>query len=244
VYNAINQETGEEVIAKRIDLSKLEDVYYHEIEIMQKMNHENIVKYISQKKVGLSGYIYMEKVNGETLYDYVNKAGKGKGLDVRVAMYLFKQFICALDYMHNVGISHHDVKTENLVVDSNSDIVKLIDFGLAINFDENMVVSPGGSPLYSAPEVLLNQLHHPAGADVWSAAVVLYYMLAGEYPWPDVNNMEELIARVANTEYERPNIKYPERIPLEIRSMLEQMFSRDPSMRPSMNQCLRTVEAY
>ena len=239
VYAAKNTQNGEEVIAKRMDLSKLEDVYNHEIDVMQKLDHENIVKFVSQKRVGYSGYIYMEKVDGLNLYDYVNgNTEKGKGLDVADSVALFVQMASALNHMHNNGISHHDVKTENLVFDQVNNVVKLIDFGLAMYFDGNMVVSPGGSPLYSAPEVLLNQPHHPELSDIWSCAVVFYYMLTGEYPWNDVNNLDELLDRVANIQTPCPNISFPEQVPLELQSLIKQMFSVDPTQRPSFEQCI------
>eukprot|EP01129_Flabellula_baltica_P015700 TRINITY_DN8093_c0_g1_i1.p1 TRINITY_DN8093_c0_g1~~TRINITY_DN8093_c0_g1_i1.p1 ORF type:complete len:277 (-),score=53.38 TRINITY_DN8093_c0_g1_i1:166-996(-) len=243
VYAAIDHEEGVDIIAKRMDLSQLEDVFYHEIDVMQKLDHPNIVKFIHQKRVGYSGYIYMERVHGINLYDYVNRTGRGDGIPLAQALDIFSQMVHAVEHMHAVGISHHDIKTENIVVTQNGSIAKLIDFGLALYYSKENIVSPGGSPLYSSPEVLLSLPHDPSLADIYSLGVVFYYMLAGQYPWNDVNNLDELMERVANKDNPRPSVVFPEKIPESLRNLLHSMFSFNPLERPSISACHQVIDS-
>ena len=88
----------------------------------------------------------------------------------------------ALDYMHQKGLIHADVKLNNLLLTSNR-VVKLCDFGVSqvlksIYFTRNKV----GTPLFVSPEVLTNQPYNER-ADVWGLGCAVYYLATHETPF-------------------------------------------------------------
>ncbi|KAF8161076.1 kinase-like domain-containing protein [Crassisporium funariophilum] len=107
------------------------------------------------------------------------------------ARYVFAQVIDAVHYLDGLGITHRDIKDENLVIDKDLKI-KLIDFGSAI------AVSPleprpfyklfYGTAAYASSEILLKKDYQAAPAEVWTLGVLLSYLLAGVSPFPTVRD--------------------------------------------------------
>eukprot|EP00116_Pleurobrachia_bachei_P018500 sb/3478762/ len=87
-----------------------------------------------------------------------------------------------------MGITHRDIKPENLLLDKNDNLI-ITDFGLSTVFchqgKTRKMERRCGTPPYAAPEVVAGVPHHAQPADVWSCAVVLTAMLAGELPWDE-----------------------------------------------------------
>lgn len=108
---------------------------------MQELNHERIVKYLDhgQKeykkpsgKNKIVSYIALEIVEKGELFDFVANTGL---FSEQVARYYFMQMIDALTHCHNKGISHRDMKAENIFVDQDYNI-KIGDFGFAASNGE------------------------------------------------------------------------------------------------------------
>ena len=105
---------------------------------------------------------------------------------------VFRQIIDGVDYLHNMGLAHRDLKLDNCVMNT-ANIVKLIDFGTATVFHspgKSKVVATGvvGSDPYLAPEVLSQQTYDPRLTDVWSCAIIFLCMILRRFPWklPDM----------------------------------------------------------
>lgn len=83
--------------------------------------------------------------------------------------------------MHSRGVSHRDLKLENLLLDSDFNL-KICDFGLATS--GNLAGEKCGTENYMAPEVReLKALYNPAAADSFSAAVILFVMITQNFPF-------------------------------------------------------------
>ena len=86
-----------------------------------------------------------------------------------------------LETIGQAGIAHRDIKAENIMINEQTDEIKLIDFGFSCSFEEGEKVTTAcGSPHYSAPEILAKQAYDPIKADVWSCGVLLFFMLSGK----------------------------------------------------------------
>lgn len=144
----------------------------------------------------------MELADGGDLFDKV-EADEGCGEDL--AHFYFTQLVAAVGWCHSRGVAHRDIKPENVLVSGDGDL-KLADFGLATQYMDrssgkrkqcSMVC---GSPPYIAPEILatgnangkrkgdaggevVKVGYDPQSADVWSVAIVLFVLLAGNTPW-------------------------------------------------------------
>lgn len=92
-------------------------------------------------------------------------------------------FYCVLKTLQKLaeaGLVHRDIKAENILVREDTKELKLIDFGFAMDYSpDSLVKSACGSPNYAAPEVLAKEKYEPLKADIWSAGVLLFYMLSG-----------------------------------------------------------------
>ena len=91
----------------------------------------------------------------------------------------------AIVYAHEKGISHRDIKLENLLLDENRNL-KIADFGLCnIMRDGISLETWCGSPDYAAPEILTKQIYDGTKVDSWSCGVILYILLFGMFPFSD-----------------------------------------------------------
>ena len=97
---------------------------------------------------------------------------------------ILAELALALEHVHKEGYIHRDVKAENVMLDSAGHI-KLIDFGLTLKLadDEEMAMSPTGSLVYMAPE-LIGQQAGGRHTDWWAVGVLCFEMLTGSSPWP------------------------------------------------------------
>lgn len=112
---------------------------------------------------------------------------KHKRLSEHNARYVFAQVVEAVHYLGAQGITHCDIKDENLVVDADFR-VKLIDFGSAVVADPR--APPPyytlffGTTAYASAEILSKQPYRAAPAEVWTLGVLLSYLLTGHSPFP------------------------------------------------------------
>ncbi len=159
--------------------------FTREARSMAKLNHPRIVSVFDfgQTKEDLY-YFIMEFVDGTDLRHVIQSGG----LSPKEALALVPQICEALQYAHEEGIVHRDVKPENILLDKKGR-VRISDFGLAKLLDKPAaaytLTAAGhtmGTPHYMAPE----QIEHPGQvdhrADIYSLGVVFYEMLTGELP--------------------------------------------------------------
>lgn len=116
------------------------------------------------------------------MFDYIVSKRKLTELE---ACKFFQQIISGVDYLHQLGIVHRDMKPENLLLDHNGQI-KLVDFGLSNTFKDNETLTTAcGSPCYAAPEMISGDPYHGAKVDIWSCGVILFAMVCGYLPFED-----------------------------------------------------------
>ncbi|KAK7265298.1 hypothetical protein RJT34_32916 [Clitoria ternatea] len=202
---AVNVNNGQQVAIKVIDKlmimeNNLNYQVKREIRTMKLLDHPNIVRIHEVIGTKTKIYIVMEYVSGGQLLDRMSYTGRLNECEARK---LFQQLIDAMDYCHNKGVYHRDVKAENLLLDSKGNL-KVSDFGLSALEKPNDVLNTRcGSPCYVAPELLLSRGYDGAAADVWSCGVILYELLAGSLPFEDQNLMS-LYGKICKAEYKCP----------------------------------------
>ncbi len=134
-------------------------------------------------------FIVMEHVPGYSCAELLRDHGR---LDVDQAVDVITQACRGLDYAHRNGVVHRDVKPGNLLV-SDSDVVKLADFGIARATDQSSITQVGsvlGTAAYLAPEQARGEEAGPR-ADLYSLGVVSYQLLTGRLPY-EANSLSEL----------------------------------------------------
>ena len=139
-----------------------------EIEILSKLDHPQIVRYLGSEQVLDNFCIYLEYMPSGSISTIMDK--HGAMLEETVQIYA-KQIIDGLAYLHKQKVIHRDIKAANLLVDSEG-TVKLADFGcskrLESSYSHNdLLMSLKGSIPWMAPEVI-KQSGHGRKADIWS----------------------------------------------------------------------------
>ncbi|CAD8156273.1 unnamed protein product [Paramecium pentaurelia] len=172
-----------------------------EIELLNKVNHPNIVKMKEIVEDEESIYLITEYVSGGELFDYIVEQQR---LTIGEARHIIRQLVNAIEYLHGLGIIHRDLKPENILMRDDGDIC-LIDFGLSMEVTRGqLLVTPCGSPCYAAPEMLEGKNYDGTKTDIWSCGVILYAMLCGYLPF-DEENTQDLYEKIKQCQYTIPN---------------------------------------
>ncbi len=100
---------------------------------------------------------------------------------------VFRQICDGVEYLHELGLAHRDLKLDNCVMTTNN-VVKLIDFGTATVFHypgkaHQRATGIVGSDPYLAPEVITQENYDPRKTDVWSVAIIFMCMILRRFPW-------------------------------------------------------------
>jgi len=196
VYNVQHRVSGEARVCKKIAKlkgrhgMKVEEIL-QEIESMAMLDHPNVIKVYEYFEDKDSVSQIMEPCCGGELQDRINdvfQKGQPRYSESFVCD-VMKQTLRALAFMHSHNFMHKDLKPQNIMlVSKDSSSIKVIDFGLAELFEPDQKHSDafGGTLLYMAPEVFKLKLEFKS--DIWSAGVILYNLLTGDYPfmatWP------------------------------------------------------------
>ncbi|XP_063692256.1 MAP/microtubule affinity-regulating kinase 3-like isoform X39 [Bolinopsis microptera] len=196
--------TGREVAVKVIDKTQMNQTSIQklnrEMKIMKRLNHPNIVRLYEVIETEKTLYLVMEYASGGEVFDYLVAHGRMKEKEARQK---FRQIVSAVQYCHQKGIIHRDLKAENLLLDAEMNM-KLADFGFSNEFTAGTKLDTFcGSPPYAAPELFQGKKYDGPEVDVWSLGVILYTLVSGSLPF-DGQNLKELRERVLRGKYRIP----------------------------------------
>jgi serine/threonine-protein kinase len=174
-------------------------------------------------------FIVMEHVSGHSCAELLRDHGR---MEVDQAVDVVTQACRGLDYAHRNGVVHRDVKPGNLLV-SDSDVVKLADFGIARAADQSSITQVGsvlGTAAYLAPEQARGEEAGPR-ADLYSLGVVSYQLLTGRRPY-EANSLSELALK-QQREPPPPVDEVNPRVPPELADAVALALSLDQEERPA-----------
>lgn len=157
------------------------------------------------------------------LFDYIRECGP---LSEDVSRHIILHVINGIQHLYNCGIVHRDIKDENVVLDRNNGVCKLIDFGCGTNFKEGVYTEFSGTAEFYPPEWFSQRRYWAMSATIWSLGVLLFDMLQGEIPFKNSDRILE----------NRPLFKEP--ISPGARNLVRWMLSNDHRKRPSLIQIL------
>ncbi|KAL6471107.1 hypothetical protein MHYP_G00197570 [Metynnis hypsauchen] len=226
--------TGREVAIKIIDKTQLNPTslqkLFREVRIMKGLNHPNIVQLFEVIETEKTLYLIMEYASGGEVFDYLVAHGRMKEKEARAK---FRQIVSAVHYCHQKNIVHRDLKAENLLLDSESNI-KIADFGFSNEFTlGNKLDTFCGSPPYAAPELFQGKKYDGPEVDIWSLGVILYTLVSGSLPF-DGQNLKELRERVLRGKY-----RVPFYMSTDCESILRRFLVLNPTKRCSLEQIMK-----
>jgi eukaryotic-like serine/threonine-protein kinase len=173
-------------------------------------------------------FIVMEHVHGHSCAELLRDRGH---LGVDQGVEIVCQACRGLDYAHRNGVVHRDVKPGNLLV-SESDMVKLADFGIARAADQSSITQAGsvlGTAAYLAPEQARGEEAGPR-ADLYSLGVVAYQLLSGRLPY-EATSLSELALK-QQREAPIPLDELNPEVPRELARAVAMALAIDQRLRP------------
>lgn len=148
-----------------------------------RLEHDNVVQIRDFFEWNGRYCLVQSFVRGETLNRLI--AQSPQGLDLRFALRIICDVLSGLDYAHEQGILHCDIKPSNIIIDE-SGRARILDFGIARDLGASAGdsdVLSAGTPDYMSPEQILPPFEVDHRTDVYSSGVTLFQMLAGRLPF-------------------------------------------------------------
>lgn len=200
----------------------------NEFSTLSQLRHPNLAAVYDFDAAEEGMFFTSEWIDGRDILEAARHA------DLNTVFQLVVQILRALDFLHQRGVLHLDLKPANILVTdpdrTGSLSVKLIDFGIAQWKRHGSIQAPGfsGTPPYAAPEQIQEQEATPA-SDLYSLGMVLHQIFAGRFPFATQNPFEILMRQT----YEDP--QRAERIdpalPPDFADFLQRMVAREPASR-------------
>lgn len=162
-----------------------------EIQVVKLLKHPNLVCFLQSIETTSRVYLIMELADNGDLLDYIKANG---ACSESQSGTWFHQLVEGMEYCHNLGVVHRDLKCENLLLNKHN-MLKITDFGFARSKMKRSetgrtILSETycGSYAYAPPEILRGIPYDAMLGDIWSMGVILYTMMFGRLPYDDTNH--------------------------------------------------------
>jgi len=200
-----------------------------EIEILQTLQHENIVLMLDYFETASDICVVTEFAQGE-LFDILED---DVALSEVVVRTVAQQLVRALHYLHSHRVIHRDMKPQNVLLGAGSRVM-LCDFGFARAMSQSTTVltSIKGTPLYMSPE-LVQELPYDHRVDLWSLGVIVFELFTGTPPFY-TNNIYSLISLIVHGK-----VCYPAHMSATFRSFLSGLLNKRAERRLAWPELLQ-----
>lgn len=248
VYLVEHRTLGRQFVAKLVHQrlaadAQLVDRFRLEAQTLGRLNHPNIVSIFGFGTTHDNRpFMVTEYLRGRTL---AQEIASGSVIPLREAVRYGHEIVSALAAAHDVGVVHRDIKPENLFIQEmpgGGTHIKVLDFGLArvlpcasheapppleVPTDTGVVF---GTPRFMSPEAALGK-HVDHRADIYSAGLVLYLMLAGRGPFDHVQGHTELMTAHLIENVPAPSSYARVPVPPELDALVLRALAKEPDDR-------------
>jgi CHASE2 domain-containing sensor protein/tRNA A-37 threonylcarbamoyl transferase component Bud32 len=218
------------VLSQEFEGDKLDEVkerFFREAETAGRLNHPNIVTIYDVGEDEDLSYIAMDYLKGDNLLTYCKSENL---LPSREVFECILKVSNALEYAHENGVIHRDVKPANIIYDRETGVLKVTDFGVACLTDSSKTKTGTilGSPSYMSPEQLAG-LKVDGRSDLFSLGVTLYQMLTGELPFIG-ESLASLMYKIANEKHPDVRLFRPD-LPACVSRIINKALAKDAAKR-------------
>jgi serine/threonine protein kinase len=236
VYRGLQKSTNREVAIKKLRESHFTrrdlELFRREVKILSQLQHFAILPFIGVC-VSNPYQIITEYMVGGSLYSWLRQ-DRGH-LDPTQLTIIAIGVACGLSYMHSRNLLHRDIKSANVLLDSDG-CPRICDFGMSRWQDGNdspLTVGVGTSQ-WMAPEILNDQSYNEK-ADVYSYGMLLWEMMTRDIPFRGMLGVK--IALAVAQDAARPLM--PQDAPPSLANLIERCWSQDPEGRPDLSSIIR-----
>ncbi len=210
--------------------ARFRERFVREARAQAQLQHPGIAQVMDFLEQGDDLFVVIEYLPGGTLADRLEN--RRERLPAATAVAWTRQALDALDYAHQHGVIHRDVKPSNLMFDGAGHL-KIVDFGIALTLDGRRLTTTGslGTPHYMSPEQIRRPQEVDHRTDVYAMGVVLYEMLAGHPPFDAISDFEVRLAQVNETP--KPLATQNPEIPPTLEAIVMKALAKDPNERYS-----------
>jgi len=244
--------------AAPVDRQTQRDLLEREVAVMERLDHPAVVNLyeVIDDIPNHTLYLVMEYVGGGTIMP--SSPHRWKPLGEARANEFFRQLCCAIEYCHERGVVHCDIKPDNLLLCDEFDHIKVADFGTSriyedapllhednpstlhyheINDTSIWIEDLVGTPAFMSPEAYAStsgRAIEGTSFDIWSAGVTLYCMLFGKVPFQQDDENGRSLGQVI---CEDP-VKFPQDPPVSERAkaLIQKLLAKDPKGRPTIDE--------
>lgn len=244
VYRAVHRKIDRMVAIKVLTCfdphTQYGNRFVNEARIQAGLHHPNIATLYDFVEFEGRPCIIMEYVDGQTVHERISEYGP---LPIDESLSVFKSVARAISYIHQKGILHRDIKSNNIKI-SSSGQVKLLDFGIAKDTITPKLTLDGhyvGSLYYLSPEQLMgNKVGQPS--DIWSLGILLYELITGELPF-ETQSLDELCEKIKKADHAIVAGAHPD-IPEEIKKILDCCLKKNPGHRfASVEEMMAAIDS-
>ncbi len=240
---SFNREVAIKVLFPHISSNlKLVERLRREADAMFQLDHPNIVQSFAVDEEEGRWYVALEYVDGQSMQKWLAKVGR---LSVGDAVQVILHCARALEYAHNHGMVHRDVKPDNILIGSKGE-VKITDFGMVKKEDDDLLLTQTGhavgTPWYMPLEQAKNAKETDRRSDIYALGCMLYCFLTGMPPFAGKTLLEVIQAKERGTfpPARTVNSDVPERLDI----IIMKMTARDAKHRyQSCTEVIKDLES-
>ncbi|DBA04286.1 TPA: hypothetical protein N0F65_002048 [Lagenidium giganteum] len=225
VYRAVHKATGQSYAVKCVKDQRLtneaQETLTAEVAALNRLKHPNIITHHGFFSEGNNYYLVLDYCQHGSLVRVMNERG---ALPEAEAKHIIRQVLSAVNYCHEMGHVHRDIKADNVLIteqgpsnDGSSGqqyTVKLADFGLSeeLQLSSDRLQEICGTPQYLSPEIVSGRAYGRP-ADIWSIGILSYMLLSGRVPFDEAASERQLhqLIRLGAISYKQPEWQHVSR---------------------------------
>jgi MAP/microtubule affinity-regulating kinase len=233
VLDAVDRSTGKSYAVKVMSQKNLEQRHLllkveREASILRQLCHANVIQFHECFRDGDLLFLVTENCAGGDLLKWISEERlSSAAAQTRV----FYEICLGIQYLHNRGIAHNDIKPDNVIMDC-AGSPKLIDFGYAKTDAVAGDNDKNGTLMYAAPELFRRGCYSTQKADIWSLGILLFTIVTGIFPF--LGNDDHRIVR----QIRHGDLSFPTGMNCEAELLIRRLTKVNPNERPTIDEVL------